>query len=163
LANSDQATSRANRDVRVTARGRPCTQSRDPVVDRRRRDDSSTGHRDDAMPLGTVFSRVVLICLLGATGAGTAATGDDERSGRHPGPAKPSKPSRWSWRSPTGETSPTGRRRRSAPTAPASRTPSSRRRSGGKTSSRRSSRVCPFTSVGSGSTSPGSLREKTSP
>ena len=44
------------------------------------------------MPLRTVLSRVALICLLGATGAGTAASGDDERSGRRPGPAKPSEP-----------------------------------------------------------------------
>ena len=48
--------------------------------------------RDNAMPLRTVLSRVALICLLGAIGAGTAASGDDERSGRRPGPAKPAEP-----------------------------------------------------------------------
>ena len=44
------------------------------------------------MPLRTVLTRVALICLLGAIGAGTAASGDDERSGRRPGPARPSEP-----------------------------------------------------------------------
>jgi dipeptidyl aminopeptidase/acylaminoacyl peptidase len=44
------------------------------------------------MPLRTVLSRVALICLLGATGAGTVASGDDERSGRRPGSVKPSEP-----------------------------------------------------------------------
>jgi dipeptidyl aminopeptidase/acylaminoacyl peptidase len=44
------------------------------------------------MSLRTVFSRVALICLVGAIAAGTAASGDDERSERRPVPAKPSEP-----------------------------------------------------------------------
>src|SRR4051794_3307253 len=44
------------------------------------------------MPLRTALTRVALSCLLGAIGAGTAASGDDDRSGRRPGPAKPSDP-----------------------------------------------------------------------
>ena len=44
------------------------------------------------MLLRTALTRVALICLLGAIGAGTVASGDDERPGRRPGPAKPSEP-----------------------------------------------------------------------
>ena len=44
------------------------------------------------MPLGIAPTRVALICLLGAIGAGTAASGEDERLGRRPGRDKPSKP-----------------------------------------------------------------------
>ena len=42
------------------------------------------------MHLRTALTCVALICLPVAMGAGTAPSGDDERSGGRPGPAKPS-------------------------------------------------------------------------
>jgi hypothetical protein len=54
--------------------------------------DSSTGYRVDTMPLRNIVSRVALFCLLGATAAATAASGDDQQSGRRPGPARLSEP-----------------------------------------------------------------------
>jgi hypothetical protein len=54
--------------------------------------DSSTGYRVEAMPLRNFLARAALICLLGATGAATAASGDDQQSGRRPGPARPPEP-----------------------------------------------------------------------
>lgn len=44
------------------------------------------------MPLRNVLARGALICLLSATGAATAASGDDQQSGRRPGPARPPEP-----------------------------------------------------------------------